>query len=321
MCYMNRKSGFVYILFNRKNGTLYVGVTANLLSRIFQHNLKTIDGFTKRYEIDKLGYYKYYPTIQEAIAEEKRIKGGSRQKKVELIMLMNPNWEDLFIDLNNELNKIHSHEIDCFVEKTSSRNDDQRLNYAVFASGGGSNLQALIDAQGSVIHDAKIALVLSTKADAYSLIRAENAEIPTAVVPRSEQMEAESSALLESCNIDFIVLAGWMTVFSADFVSRWDKRIINTHPSLLPAFGGVGMYGIRVHEAVLAAGAKETGATVHYVNEVVDGGDIILQKSVAVEEGDTAESLQKRVLEQCEWVILPRAVQMVAEKLTREKPC
>ncbi|MCL2213227.1 MAG: phosphoribosylglycinamide formyltransferase [Oscillospiraceae bacterium] len=193
------------------------------------------------------------------------------------------------------------------------------LNYAVFASGSGSNLQALIDAQGSVITAAQPVLVISTKADAYALTRAETAGIATAVVPRSEGMEDEISALLEAHKIDFIVLAGWLTIFSNEFISRHNERIINTHPSLLPAFGGVGMYGMHVHRAVIAAGATESGATVHYVNEVVDGGDIILQKSVAVEVGDTPESLQKRILEQCEWVILPQAVQMVAEKLNQEK--
>ena len=305
----------MYILFNDKNGTLYTGVTTDLIKRIYQHKQKVYGGFTARYNIDKLGYYEFHKTIELAISREKRIKGGSRQKKLELIMLMNPKWDDLFIDLNNELDKIHSHEMDCFVEKTSPRNDGVLLNYAVFASGSGSNLQALIDAQGSVIRDAKIALVLSTKADAYSLIRAADVGIPTAVVPRSDTMEAEIIALLDSHKIDFIVLAGWMTIFSAEFTARYNNRILNTHPSLLPAFSGKGMYGMRVHEAVIAAGMPETGATVHYVNEVVDGGAIILQKSVPVEEGDTPESLQRRVLTQCEHVILPQAVQMVAEKI------
>jgi len=312
---MNSKGGYVYILFNDKNGTLYTGVTTDLIKRIYQHKQKVYGGFTARYNIDKLGYYEFHKTIELAISREKRIKGGSRQKKLELIMLMNPKWDDLFIDLNNELDKIHSHEMDCFVEKTSPRNDGVLLNYAVFASGSGSNLQALIDAQGSVIRDAKIALVLSTKADAYSLIRAADVGIPTAVVPRSDTMEAEIIALLDSHKIDFIVLAGWMTIFSAEFTARYNNRILNTHPSLLPAFSGKGMYGMRVHEAVIAAGMPETGATVHYVNEVVDGGAIILQKSVPVEEGDTPESLQRRVLTQCEHVILPQAVQMVAEKI------
>ncbi|MBQ9015560.1 MAG: phosphoribosylglycinamide formyltransferase [Firmicutes bacterium] len=196
---------------------------------------------------------------------------------------------------------------------------------AVLISGGGTNLQALIDAQKSgVIRHGRIALVVSSNPNAYGLKRAEDAGIETAVVSKKqagsqEAFEAGILKELQDHDIDMIVLAGFMQILSGDFVRHYEKRIINVHPSLIPSFCGKGAYGLRVHEMALEYGVKVTGATVHYVNEVPDGGQIILQKPVMVQEGDTPEILQKRVMAEAEWQILPQAAEKVAERLTMEK--
>ncbi|MCH5279150.1 MAG: phosphoribosylglycinamide formyltransferase [Christensenellaceae bacterium] len=186
---------------------------------------------------------------------------------------------------------------------------------AVFVSGGGTNLQALIDKQGTVITSGKIALVISNKPDAFALERARRAGIESVYIPYDKAapsgFETAAERLLAERNIDVIVLAGFMAILGADFVEKYDKRIINVHPSLIPSFCGKGFYGLRVHEAALSYGVKLTGATVHYVNAVADGGEIILQKAVEILEGDTPEILQKRVMEQAEWELLPRALETV----------
>ena len=193
------------------------------------------------------------------------------------------------------------------------------LNVAVLVSGGGTNLQAIIDAQAKgIITDARVGLVISNVAGAYALERAKNAGIKTLTICKKDfenaaEWEKEIADQLVKHRVDLIVLAGFMSVLSADFVSRFPNKIINVHPSLIPSFCGEGMYGLHVHEAALAKGVKVTGATVHYVNEVVDGGEIIAQKAVEVLRGDTPETLQKRVMEKAEWVILPRAIQVIAE--------
>lgn len=200
-----------------------------------------------------------------------------------------------------------------------------KAEIAVLVSGGGTNLQALIDAQQSgIINSGRIALVVSNNSSAYALTRAENAGIPTAVVLKKEctdQAEFENRILklLEENKIDMIVLAGFMSILSADFVSHYPERIINVHPSLIPSFCGEGFYGLRVHRAALDYGVKVTGATVHFVNEIPDGGKIILQKAVDVEDGDTPEILQKRVMEQAEWKILPQATELVSAKILNER--
>lgn len=200
-----------------------------------------------------------------------------------------------------------------------------KAKIAVLVSGGGTNLQALIDAQQSrIITSGRIALVVSNNSSAYALTRAENAGIPTAVVLKKEcadQAEFENRILklLEENKIDMIVLAGFMSILSADFVSHYPERIINVHPSLIPSFCGEGFYGLRVHRAALDYGVKVTGATVHFVNEIPDGGKIILQKAVDVEDGDTPEILQKRVMEQAEWKILPQATELVSAKILKER--
>ena len=200
-----------------------------------------------------------------------------------------------------------------------------KAKIAVLVSGGGTNLQALIDAQQSrIINSGRIALVVSNNSSAYALTRAENAGIPTAVVLKKEcadQAEFENRILklLEENKIDMIVLAGFMSILSADFVSHYPERIINVHPSLIPSFCGEGFYGLRVHRAALDYGVKVTGATVHFVNEIPDGGKIILQKAVDVEDGDPPEILQKRVMEQAEWKILPQATELVSAKILKER--
>ena len=192
---------------------------------------------------------------------------------------------------------------------------------AVLVSGGGTNLQALIDAQGrGEIPHGEIALVISNKEGAYALERAANAGIPAVVITKAacgdqESFEEALLAQLAACEIDLIVLAGFMSILSKRFTDAYEKRILNVHPSLIPSFCGEGFYGLRVHRAALDYGVKVTGATVHFVNEIPDGGEIILQKAVAIEEGDTPEILQRRVMEQAEWIILPRAVEIVSEKL------
>lgn len=199
------------------------------------------------------------------------------------------------------------------------------LNIAVLVSGGGTNLQALIDAQGrGELPNGKIALVLASKPGVYALERAAKAGIPTDVLVRREfpTQQAYDEALigrLEAAGIDLIVLAGFLTIISETVVSRFENRIINVHPSLIPSFCGEGFYGLRVHEEALRRGVKVTGATVHFVNNVCDGGPIILQRAVEVQEGDTPEILQRRVMEQAEWKLLPKAVALFCEgRLTVE---
>ena len=196
-----------------------------------------------------------------------------------------------------------------------------KTKIAVFVSGGGTNLQALIDAaKRGEIPSGEIALVLASNDKAYALTRAAENNIPSVVVKRKDYenqiaYEEAVKAVLAEKGIDMIVLAGFMTILSENFTSAYPKRIVNVHPSLIPSFCGEGFYGLRVHEAALEYGVKVTGATVHYVNEIPDGGEIILQKAVDILEGDTAEVLQKRVMEQAEWILLPKAVELVAKKL------
>lgn len=200
-----------------------------------------------------------------------------------------------------------------------------KTKIAVFVSGGGTNLQALLDAQAEgKLQDGQIVLVLSSNPGAYALQRAEKAGVSSVTVSRKDsasqaEFEAAISRELENAGIEMIVLAGFMSILSADFTARWEKRIINVHPSLIPSFCGKGYYGLRVHEAALNYGVKVTGATVHYVNEVPDGGQIILQKAVDILPGDTPEVLQRRVMEQAEWQLLPRAAQLVAKRIRDEK--
>lgn len=196
-----------------------------------------------------------------------------------------------------------------------------KTRIAVFVSGGGTNLQALLDAN---LQQGEIVLVLSSKGDAYALTRAKNVGIPTVVVSRREcgsqaAFENAIHAALQQHGIELIVLAGFMSILSESFTARYKNRILNVHPSLIPAFCGEGFYGLRVHEAALQRGVKLTGATVHFVNEIPDGGEIIYQQAVAVEPGDTPESLQRRVMEQAEWKLLPQAAELVSLYIRREK--
>ncbi len=199
-----------------------------------------------------------------------------------------------------------------------------KARIAVLVSGGGTNLQALIDAQNSgILQSGEIVLVLSSKADAYALTRAANAGIPGKVVSKKElgSQEAFEEGLLSALNeynVDLIVLAGFMSILSEGFIKQYEQRILNVHPSLIPSFCGQGFYGLRVHQAALSYGVKVTGATVHYVNEIPDGGEILLQKAVEILPGDTPEVLQKRVMEQAEWILLPQATEMVSAKLCKE---
>ena len=191
------------------------------------------------------------------------------------------------------------------------------IKVAVLVSGGGTNLQALIDAQkAGKITDGLLSLVVSNKPDAYALTRAKTAGIPTVVVQKKEcgtreAFEAKIRAVLDANGIGLIVLAGFMCILSESFTSAYPRRILNVHPSLIPSFCGEGFYGLHVHEAALAYGVKVTGATVHFVTEIPDGGEIILQKAVEIQDGDTPEILQKRVMEEAEWILLPAAVQKV----------
>lgn len=200
-----------------------------------------------------------------------------------------------------------------------------KAKIAVLVSGGGTNLQALIDAQQSgIINSGELALVVSNNNSAYALTRAQNAGIKTAVVIKKEcknqaDFESRILELLRENEIDMIVLAGFMSILSADFVSEYPERIINVHPSLIPSFCGEGFYGLKVHQAALDYGVKVTGATVHYVNEIPDGGKIILQKAVNIEDGDTPEILQKRVMEQAEWKLLPQAAELVSAEIVKER--
>ena len=191
---------------------------------------------------------------------------------------------------------------------------------AVLVSGGGTNLQALIDAQGKTLNSGKIALVVANNAKAYALERAKNAGIDTAVVLKKdcgsqEAFEEKLKEVLNAHGIDLIVLAGFMTILTENFTSAYPKRIINVHPSLIPSFCGEGFYGLRVHQAALDYGVKVTGATVHFVNEIPDGGEIIAQKAVCIEENDTPETLQRRVMEQAEWLLLPQAAEKVCANM------
>ena len=198
----------------------------------------------------------------------------------------------------------------------------KKTKIAVFVSGGGTNLEAILkESEAGRIPHGRIALVLASKPGVYALERAKNHGIPSVVVSRKEdpdRFEEKIEAALAEYGIEMIVLAGFLSILSASFTSRWDGRIINVHPSLIPSFCGKGFYGLRVHEAALDYGVKVTGATVHYVNSVPDGGKIIPQKAVYIEDGDTPETLQRRVMEQAEWEILPRATEIVAEKLSGE---
>lgn len=197
----------------------------------------------------------------------------------------------------------------------------EKAKIAVLVSGGGTNLQALIDAQKSgIISSGEIDLVISNKEGAYALTRAEKANIKAYTVLKKElgsqeSFENEIIRILDENGIDIIVLAGFMSILSEKFTSHYEKRILNVHPSLIPSFCGEGFYGLHVHEAALKKGVKVTGATVHFVNEITDGGEIIMQKAVEVEDGDTPEILQKRVMERAEWIILPASTEKVCKEI------
>ena len=196
-----------------------------------------------------------------------------------------------------------------------------KARIAVFVSGGGTNLEALLNAQerGDIPHG-EIVLVCASNESAYALTRAANHGVPGVAVPKKqmtqEAFEAALNEKLAEYRVDVIVLAGFLSILSADFVKQWPDRIINVHPSLIPSFCGKGMYGLKVHEAALARGVKVTGATVHLVNEIPDGGRILLQKAVDILPGDTAEILQRRVMEQAEWILLPQAAEMLCKQIT-----
>ena len=200
-----------------------------------------------------------------------------------------------------------------------------KTKIAVLVSGGGTNLQALLDAEKSgVLHSGEIILVVSNKAGAYALTRAEKAGVEGITLTRAacggqEGFEAALNEALESRGVELIILAGFLSILSADFTQRWENRILNIHPSLIPSFCGKGFYGLKVHEAALARGVKYTGATVHYVNHIPDGGEILLQQPVPVLPGDTPETLQRRVMEQAEWILLPQAAELVSAKLMSEQ--
>lgn len=198
-----------------------------------------------------------------------------------------------------------------------------KTRIAVLVSGGGTNLQALIDAQANgIIKSGEIKLVIANNANAYALERAKKANISSAVVLKKEcgsqdVFEQKIKDLISENKIDLIVLAGFMSILSENFTKDYPERILNVHPSLIPSFCGKGYYGLRVHEEALAYGVKVTGATVHFVNEIPDGGKIILQKAVCIEDGDTPQILQKRVMEQAEWKILPAAVELVSQQIMK----
>lgn len=200
-----------------------------------------------------------------------------------------------------------------------------KANIAVLVSGGGTNLQALINAQKSgLIESGEIRLVVSNKKDAYALERAKTAGIPSAVLTRKalggqQGFEEALDALLRENDIDLIVLAGFLSILTADFTRKWPERIINVHPALIPSFCGKGYYGLKVHEEALKYGVKVTGATVHFVNEIPDGGRIIMQKAVSIREDDTPETLQKRVMRLAEWQILPKSTELVSKAIALAK--
>ena len=199
-----------------------------------------------------------------------------------------------------------------------------KTKIAVFVSGGGTNLQALIDAaDAGQLPSGEIVLVLASSPKAYALERAAKAGIPSVVMSAKSEgsqaaAEEKMNALLQEHGVELIVLAGYLSILSEDFTRRWDRRILNIHPSLIPAFCGKGYYGLRVHEEALRRGVKVTGATVHFVNEIPDGGEILLQQAVEVLPGDTPETLQRRVMEQAEWKLLPQATEMVSRQLMEE---
>ena len=195
-----------------------------------------------------------------------------------------------------------------------------KTKIAVLVSGGGTNLQALIDAQGSVLNSGEIVLVVSNAAGAYALERAKNAGIATETILKREcgsqaAFEEKLKQVLTAHGIEVIILAGFMTILTENFTSCYPKRILNVHPSLIPSFCGEGFYGLKVHEEALKYGVKVTGATVHFVNEIPDGGEIIAQKAVYIEDGDTPEILQRRVMEQAEWILRPQAAEKVCADL------
>lgn len=202
---------------------------------------------------------------------------------------------------------------------------EKKAKIAVLVSGGGTNLQAIIDAEKKgIIKSGTVSLVISNNRNAYALTRAENAGIDTLTFVKkdfssSEEFENALIGAIDENGIDLIILAGFMSILSERFTSHYEKRIINVHPSLIPSFCGEGFYGLRVHEAALKKGVKVTGATVHFVNEIPDGGEIIMQKAVCVEDGDTPEILQKRVMEQAEWQILPAAAEKVCREIIKER--
>lgn len=201
---------------------------------------------------------------------------------------------------------------------------DKKANIAVLVSGGGTNLQALIDAQRSgILKSGRIVLTISNRSDAYALNRARDAGIDTRVITKkdcgsAEEFERRIAEALDEYGIDLIVLAGFMSILSADFTRRFERRIINVHPSLIPSFCGEGFYGLHVHEAALKKGVKVTGATVHFVNEIPDGGEIIMQKAVRVRDGDTPEALQRRVMRAAEWKILPAAAEKICAEMIKD---
>jgi len=199
----------------------------------------------------------------------------------------------------------------------------KKARIAVFVSGGGTNLEALLNAQESgAIPHGEISLVCASNETAYALTRAANHGVPGVAVPKKKlsqaEFEAELTRHLAEFHIDLIVLAGFLSILSEDFVKQWPDRIVNVHPALIPSFCGKGMYGLKVHEAALEKGVKVTGATVHLVNEIPDGGRILLQKAVEILPEDTAETLQRRVMEQAEWILLPQATEMLCEQIVSE---
>ena len=200
-----------------------------------------------------------------------------------------------------------------------------KARIAVMVSGGGTNLQALLDAQAAgKLPSGEIVLVIASNPKAYALERAKKAKVPGFAVSKKEfgsqeAFEAGIEKLLSEYSIDLIILAGFLSILSASFTAKWPRRILNIHPSLIPSFCGQGMYGLKVHEAALEKGVKVTGATVHFVNEIPDGGEILFQKAVEILPGDTAEILQRRVMEQAEWLLLPRAAELVSAEIVKER--
>ena len=201
------------------------------------------------------------------------------------------------------------------------------VKVAVLVSGGGTNLQAILDAEDAgTLRSGRVALVVSNNPDAYALTRAKNHGVETLVLSKADYptraaFETALDEALQARGIQLIVLAGFMRILSADFTNKYPERILNVHPALIPSFCGEGFYGLRVHEAALGYGVKVTGATVHFVNEIPDGGRIIAQKAVYIEDGDTPEILQKRVMEQAEWILLPQAIEKVSKEILNKGDC